>query len=139
VQRLRSQTLATKELAVASWQCTVSHFLFHQEFLTKNTMTVVPHQLYLLDLAPWDFSLFSWLKIKLKGCCFDTIEVIEAESHAVLNTLTEHDFQDAFKKWQKHWEWCGRWLLQGLWWPVGPKLVFYQMVAPVPEIMDTTT
>jgi hypothetical protein len=25
---------------------------------------------------------------------------------AVLNTFTEHDFQDTFKKWQKHWEWC---------------------------------
>jgi hypothetical protein len=37
------------------------------------------------------------LKIKLKGHHFDTIEVIEAESQAVLNTLTEHDFQDAFK------------------------------------------
>jgi hypothetical protein len=32
--------------------------------------------------------------------------VIEAESQAVLNTLTEHNFQDAFKKWQKHWELC---------------------------------
>jgi hypothetical protein len=29
---------------------------------------------------------------------FDTIEVIEAESHAMLKTLREHDFQDAFKK-----------------------------------------
>jgi predicted helicase len=37
------------------------------------------------------------LKIKLKGHHFDTIEVMEAESQAVLNTLTEHDFQDAFK------------------------------------------
>jgi hypothetical protein len=37
---------------------------------------------------------------------FDTIEEIEAESQAVLNTLTEHDFEDAFKKRQKHWEWC---------------------------------
>jgi hypothetical protein len=46
------------------------------------------------------------LKIKLKGCCFDTIEVIEAESQAMLNNLTEHNFQDAFKKWQKCWEWC---------------------------------
>jgi hypothetical protein len=27
-------------------------------------------------------------------------EVMEAESQAVLNTLTEDDFQDAFKKWQ---------------------------------------
>jgi hypothetical protein len=30
--------------------------------------------------------------------------VIEAESQAVLNTLTEHYFQDAFKKWQERWE-----------------------------------
>jgi hypothetical protein len=29
---------------------------------------------------------------------------MELESQAVLNTLTEHDFQDAFKKWQKHRE-----------------------------------
>jgi predicted helicase len=38
------------------------------------------------------------LKIKLKGRHFDPIEVIEAESQAVLNTLTDHDFQEAFKK-----------------------------------------
>jgi hypothetical protein len=36
--------------------------------------------------------------IKLKGRRFDTTEVIEAESRVVPNTLTEHDFQDAFKK-----------------------------------------
>jgi hypothetical protein len=27
-------------------------------------------------------------------------------------------------------------IFQVLWWPVGPKLVFDQMAAPVPEIMD---
>jgi hypothetical protein len=37
------------------------------------------------------------LKIKLKGRHFDTVEAIEAESLPVLNILTEHDFQDAFK------------------------------------------
>jgi hypothetical protein len=37
------------------------------------------------------------LKIKLKGHHFDTTEVIEAELQAVLNTLTEHNFQDAFE------------------------------------------
>jgi hypothetical protein len=42
------------------------------------------------------------LKIKLTGRHFDTIEVNEAESQVV--TLTEEDFQYAFKKWQKHWE-----------------------------------
>jgi hypothetical protein len=44
--------------------------------------------------------LFSLLKTKLKG----TIEVIKPESQGVLNTLTEHSFQDLFKKWQKRWE-----------------------------------
>jgi hypothetical protein len=31
----------------------------------------------------------------------------------------------------------GRGLLPGWWWPAGSKLVFDQMAAPVPEIMDT--
>jgi hypothetical protein len=61
-------------------------------------MTVITHPPY----SPYcDLSLFPQLKIKLKGRHFDTIEVIEAESQVVLNTLTEHDFQDAFKKWQR--------------------------------------
>jgi hypothetical protein len=61
-------------------------------------MTVVPYPPY--------FSLFPRLKINLKGPHFDTIGLIEAESQAVLNTFTEHDFQDAFKEWQKRWDQC---------------------------------
>jgi predicted helicase len=34
----------------------------------------------------------------MKDSHFDTTEVIEAESQAVLNILTQHDFQEAFKK-----------------------------------------
>jgi hypothetical protein len=41
-------------------------------------MTVVPHPPY-FSVSP--------IEIKLKGLDFDTIEVIEAESQAVLNTL----------------------------------------------------
>jgi hypothetical protein len=55
----------------------------------KNSMTVNSYPPYK--------SLFPRMKIKLRGHHFDTIEVMEAESQAVLNTLTEHDFQDAFK------------------------------------------
>jgi hypothetical protein len=36
------------------------------------------------------------LNTKLKGRGFDTIELIDAESQAVLNSLTEHGFQDVF-------------------------------------------
>jgi hypothetical protein len=87
--------LATKELAVAS-QHTVLHFLFHQGiFLPKTTRLLFPtHPTF----------LFSQFKIELKGRHFDTTEVIEADSQAMLNTHTEHDFQDAFKKSQKCWE-----------------------------------
>jgi hypothetical protein len=79
---------------------------FIGEFLTENNMTVIPHPPYLPDLAPCNLSLFPRLKIKLKGHHFDTTEVREAESQVVLKTLTEYNFQDAFKEWEIHWEWC---------------------------------
>jgi hypothetical protein len=67
--------------------------------LTKNNTTVVSHAPYFSPPR---------LKIKPNGHHFDTTEVIEAESQAVLNALTEHNFQDVFKKWQKSWERCIR-------------------------------
>jgi hypothetical protein len=71
-----------------------------QKLLTKTKVTVVPNPPY--------FSLFPRLKIKLNGRHFDTIEVVEADSQAVLNTLTDHNFQYAFKTWWKCWERCIR-------------------------------
>jgi hypothetical protein len=61
-------------------------------------MTVVPHPPYL--------SLFPRFKIKVKEWYFYTTEVIEAESQAALNTLTEHDYLDALKKGHNRWERC---------------------------------
>jgi hypothetical protein len=46
------QTLATKELVVASRQHTVSHFLFHCEILTKNNMAVIPSHTLLFSVSP---------------------------------------------------------------------------------------
>jgi hypothetical protein len=37
------------------------------------------------------------LKIKLRDRHFETVEVIEAESLALLNILIQHDFQNAFE------------------------------------------
>jgi hypothetical protein len=66
--------------------------------------------------------------------------VFEAESQVVLNTLTEHSFQNAFKEWQKRWERCicaeGSYFEGDGGWPVGPKLVFDQMESPILEIVD---
>jgi hypothetical protein len=74
-------------------------FFFTRELLAKYNMTVVP---------PILLFCFLRLKIKLKGRHFDKIEVMKAESQVVPNTVTEHDFQDAFKIWQKSWEWSIR-------------------------------
>jgi hypothetical protein len=65
----------------------VSHFIFRQEYFANDCRSHPPY-----------FSLFPRLKTKLKGRYFDRNEVIEAESQAVLNTFTEHDFQDAIEK-----------------------------------------
>jgi len=69
-------------------------------------MTVVPHPPYSPDLAPSDFFLSPKLKMKLKGRRFQTLEEIQAESKAVLNTLRENDFQKCFKTWQRRWDRC---------------------------------
>jgi hypothetical protein len=97
-------------------------------------MTVILHPLYSPDLAPYDFSLFVLLKIKLKGRHHDTAEAIEAESQAVLNTLTEYDFMDAFTKMA---EALGTVHMHGKGLFQGPKLVLDEITAQVPEIMDT--
>jgi hypothetical protein len=69
--------------------------VFTGKFLTKNNLTVVPHPPY--------FFVFPRLKMKLKRRHFDTTEVTEAESQAVLNT-----HRTRLTKWQKRWDWCMR-------------------------------
>jgi hypothetical protein len=67
----------------------------NREFFTKNNrLSSTTHLTF----------LFPRLKMKSKDRHFDTTDVIEAESQAVLNTFTEHNFQDALQKWQKRWE-----------------------------------
>jgi len=77
-----------------------------QQFLAKNNMAVTPHQPYFTDLAPCDFFIFSKTKLKLKGRRFDTSEEIQAESQRLLDTMIEKDFQEAFQKWRRWWDWC---------------------------------
>jgi hypothetical protein len=142
VRRLRPELWRQKNWLLHHDNAPSHTFFFTKEFFTKNNITVVPHSPYSHDLGPCDFYLFPWLLIGLKGSRFDATDVIEAGSQAVLGTLTEHDSQDAFKKWKKRWEpyiyICERELLRAWWGPVGPKLVFDKMAASVPDIMDTS-
>jgi hypothetical protein len=108
----------------------------HTTFFTRDFFYQKHHD---CPPPPTYVSLFPRLKLKIKGCHFDTVDVVEAELQVVLNTLTEHDFQDSFKKMtetlvEAHTH--GRGLLRGWWWPVGPQLVFDQVVSPVPDIIE---
>jgi hypothetical protein len=73
--------LATKELAVSSRQHTVSNFLFQQRIFDQKQHVI---QLPYFSVSPIEDKT-------------DTIEVIEAVLQAVLNTLTEHNFEAEFK------------------------------------------
>jgi hypothetical protein len=94
-------------------------------------MTVVPHAPYSPELTLCEYSLFPRLKIRLKGCHFETIEVIEAGSQAALKTLTEDDFQDELK------HGSGAYARKGTTSGVGVGVASRPKVTPVAETVDT--
>jgi hypothetical protein len=75
----------------------VSHFLFHQAIVDKKQ-----HD---FGLPP---TLLSWLSLLWLSLLLTilTILVIKPELQAMLNTLKDYDFQDAFNKLQNRWERC---------------------------------
>ena len=54
----------------------------------------VPQPSYSSDLAPCDF----WLFPQLRGCRYETIEVMKEAVTKVIDTLTQEDFHGAFQK-----------------------------------------
>jgi hypothetical protein len=60
-------------------------------------MAIIPHPPYSHDLATCYFFPLPKIKLKLKDRRFDTIENIQAESHRMLDRLTEKDFQGIYK------------------------------------------
>jgi hypothetical protein len=61
-------------------------------------MALIHHPPYSPDLTFCDVFLFPKMKLKLKGCRFNTTEKIQPESQRLLVTQTEKDFQEAFQK-----------------------------------------
>jgi hypothetical protein len=88
VRRLRPELWRQKKWLLHHDNALSRAFFLATESFYYKQHNVVPHPSY--------FSLLPRLKLKLKGRHFAINEVIETESQAELNTLTEHDFQDAF-------------------------------------------
>ena len=65
------------------------------DYLTKGGgIKTIPHCPHSPDLAPCDF----WLFPKLTGCRYERIEEIKEAVTKVIDTLTQEDFHEAFKK-----------------------------------------
>ena len=62
------------------------------DYLTKMGIKTVPHLPYSPDLAPF------WLFPKLRGCCYETIEVMKEAVLKVIDMFTQEDFHGAFQK-----------------------------------------
>ena len=68
------------------------------DYLTKMGINTVLQPPYSPDLAPCDFSLFSKIKEKLRGSCYETIEEKKQAVMKVIDTLPQKDFHGAFQK-----------------------------------------
>ena len=73
----------------------------------------VPRRPYSPDLAPRDF----WLFPKLRGCRYETIEEMKEAMTKVIDTLTQEDFDGAFKKLLERYN---KWIAAGV------SCVYYQ-------------
>jgi hypothetical protein len=71
---------------------------FTREFLTKTTWLTSPTHTTCLTMPP------------VTSVCFPYFWCNWGDRGRIVGTLTEHNFQDACKKWQKRWEqWCAEW------------------------------
>jgi hypothetical protein len=83
------RTLATKELAVSSRQSSISHFLFTSTFFLPKRLRLSSPPTLLFAVSP--------MEEKTERPQFWHNWGDGNKIQAVLNSLTEHDFQDAFK------------------------------------------
>ena len=63
-----------------------------QQFLTKNSMTPVPHPPYSPDLTLRDFFLFPWMRNVLKGKHFADVEEMKQKAAEALKGIKIDEF-----------------------------------------------
>lgn len=77
-----------------------------RDFLTKHATNTISHALYLPDMAPCDFFLFSRLKLSLRGKCFDSLDAIKQNSTKELKSISSSAYEKCDKDWVKCWQLC---------------------------------
>jgi hypothetical protein len=124
------RTLVTKVLAVALQQHTISHFPFNKGIFYQKQ-----HDCCLPPILLFSGSLIEdktegapfWHNSGDQGRIADNVE----DPHTTRLPGCVYTMAEVLGMVYTH----GRGLLRGWWWPLGPKLIFNQMAAPVPEII----
>ena len=73
-----------------------------QQFLTKNSMTPVPHPPYSPELTRSDVFLFPQMKKVLKGKRFAIVEEVKQKMAGALKGTKIDEFKNCFEQWKKH-------------------------------------
>lgn len=64
-----------------------------------------PHPPYSPDIAPSDFYLFGYIKERLKGCFFDTVEDLREKILMILREISEEKRKEVFLTWIRRCDW----------------------------------
>ena len=76
-----------------------------QQFLTKNSMTLLPYSPYSPDLAPSNFFWFPQMKRVLKGKCFANEEEVKQKPEEALKGI-KIEFKNCYEQWKKSLDRC---------------------------------
>ncbi|GFW73979.1 putative DD34D transposase [Trichonephila clavipes] len=103
LKRLMARILRTRpEYWIENSWCLVhenapSHTsLVARRFLAQNNVCVLNHPPYSPNLTPGDYSLFSKLKMKLKGCYFEDISILQVAATHSSPAIPQRDLQQTF-------------------------------------------
>ncbi|UYV68877.1 hypothetical protein LAZ67_6001411 [Cordylochernes scorpioides] len=75
-----------------------------QDYLTKHSVSVLPHSPYSPNIAPCDFFFFKKLKMTLKGRRFSSSSEVIENATVELNKLRSIDFELAFQQLFSRWK-----------------------------------
>ena len=70
-------------------------------FLEENHMKKAPHPPYSPDIAPCDFFLFGYIKDKLKGESFESVDSLLERVKEILNGISKEILRSAFTEWER--------------------------------------
>ena len=87
-----------------SRHCKIVHFdnarpHLIDQYLEEKKIRRLSHPAYSPDLAPSDFFLFGYLKMKLEGCVFEDEDELFAKVKEILYSIPAQYFIDAYENW----------------------------------------